>query len=131
MDNFMECACIPSAPKARRIRRQRWLIGSLLMAILLAASIVTGQFNLFSYKLYRVFFVALWVGSFFGFVIWMTLSKSTALCPRCGWNIFYRKPMPLTAINVPSVCPNCGLDLEHPYVKGRDQTSSTQSARLS
>ena len=103
--NHMTMTFEAPAPKARRIRRQRWLIGSLLMAILLAASIVTGQFNLFSYKLYRVFFVALWVGSFFGFVIWMTLSKSTVLCPRCGWNIFYRKPMPLTALNVPSVCP--------------------------
>jgi predicted RNA-binding Zn-ribbon protein involved in translation (DUF1610 family) len=99
------------------------------MVILLAASIVTGHFNLFSYRLYRVFFVGLWVCSFFGFVIWMTLSKNTVLCPRCGWNIFYRKPMPLTAVTVPSICPNCGLDLEHPHVMERDQSSSIESTR--
>ena len=32
---------------------------------------------------------------------------------------FLQKADTPTAINVPSVCPNCGLDLEHPYVRER------------
>ena len=44
------------------------------------------------------------------------LWKQFAPCPRCGWDLYMQKEgYPFMATSIPSMCPGCHLDLEHPY----------------
>lgn len=44
--------------------------------------------------------------------------------PRCGYNLYLRYDNSMRLVDrVPSECPNCGLDLERPYVSGSSKTA--------
>jgi hypothetical protein len=100
--------------RARRMFRQRTLVGMLFTAAFLILTIIFTQLGLLDRKFFQVLYSILVASLFIGLGIWIGLRKNTVLCPRCGWNIFFKKPMPMLAICIPSHCPNCGLDLERP-----------------
>jgi ribosomal protein S27AE len=100
------------APTARRLRRRNFLFLFLMMIVVLIISIIFGQFGLLDNQLFSRVYAVTGVCLFVGYGA-RTVMRTTVLCPRCGWNIFYAKPMPTLAVIIPSACPNCGLDLEN------------------
>ena len=86
------------------------------------------QLGLLYHKLFQAVYAVTIASLFIGIGIWMGVRKNTVLCPRCGWNVFFKKPMPMVATVIPSVCPNCGLDLENRY-EPKDRTNEHHHGR--
>jgi hypothetical protein len=98
------------------------------MLFLMGLAIIVGVLRLDSYRPILISLIAIWVCSWFAFMIWNALQYNYVPCPRCRSNIFLRKSIiPMMVFNIPSVCPNCGLDLEHPY--SPENTPTKQSVR--
>lgn len=99
----------PPAVKLRRALRIRLLSLISLMLLFVGSALVIDHYGVFRHTAAQVIFAAVFAGSILALGLW----KSRAPCPNCGWNIRFRKTsFPMVAAQVPSVCPNCGLDLE-------------------
>jgi hypothetical protein len=104
-----------AAPMARRMRLQRILTASLLAAAVMIVSLIAAQAGFLDHKFVQAVYMIACLSLFCGLGVWFGLRKNFVPCPRCGWNIFFTKTMPILAARIPSSCPNCGLDLERPY----------------
>jgi len=104
-------ASLAPAQLARRHRRQRLLLFvPIVLAVALAFFVLQKVYHRIpqggALGVAIVAIIATCSLGFWGFSV---------RCPRCGWNVNLRKStMPQLAAVVPSVCPNCGLDLESP-----------------
>jgi hypothetical protein len=107
--------------------RRRSLAGMLFTVVFLIVTLIFTRLGLLDRKLFQVLYVIPAASLFIGLGIWIGLRKNTVLCPRCGWNIFFKKPVPTLAIGIPSHCPNCGLDLERP-LDGSDENRNCVGA---
>jgi hypothetical protein len=99
------------AARARRLRRLKFMFVYLWIFFLGALALVMDKFDLFSSKFVQVLFG---IGGMVSVIAW-AFWKISVPCPRCGWNLYLSKErFPAGVIYVPSICPNCGLDLETP-----------------
>jgi predicted RNA-binding Zn-ribbon protein involved in translation (DUF1610 family) len=106
----------PPAVQARRLRRLKLLLLVPYSAFFLVIVLIFDHAGWFASKSVQIVFSAVIMLSILSLGAW----KSNVPCPRCGWNIYFRKTkFRLLATYVPSSCPNCGLDLEKPYVGKR------------
>lgn len=101
---------------ARRMRYKSLIFGSLIIILFgITLAIASEVINLDSDRGVLFSITALFFCLFFAFMIWNALRYNYVPCPRYGWNIFFQKTQAMMAFNIPSICPNCGLDLEHRY----------------
>ena len=101
---------VPAA-RARRVRLYKAMAATLAVLICIGVTIVLDKIGILANRKAQLFYAVSWFLLFIGFTIAMAKWKNT-FCPRCGWDINFKKPMPAMALFVPSSCPNCGLNLE-------------------
>jgi hypothetical protein len=96
----------------------------MLWAILLVIfAAIADSFGLLSAKFVQILFMIIALASTMAWGFW----RFSAPCPRCGWNLYFKKPeFPMMAVTIPSICPNCGLDLEKPYSRNGGQPAANQ-----
>jgi hypothetical protein len=98
------------AVRARRYFRLKLAAVYLWAAVLIGVAVLFESLGLLSDIFSQVlFFIVFATSAIVLGVAW----KFSVPCPRCGWNIYLtNKPWLRPAVRVPSLCPNCGLDLE-------------------
>jgi hypothetical protein len=115
-----------AAPLARRFRRMKIVIVFLWGVLLLAFVIPLDKLGLFSSKFGQLLYGLVFLGSTIFWGLW----KRSVPCPRCGWNIYMKPNSMFLALEIPSACPNCGLDLERPYAGDDDAVSTSAMSRV-
>jgi hypothetical protein len=95
------------APRARRLRRLKIAYGSLWALLFGGLAIPLEKWGLFSSVLGQILYVAFFLTTTLAWGLW----NRKVACPRCGWNIYMKPNSLIMAVEIPSTCPNCGLDL--------------------
>jgi len=100
------------APRARRLRRQKFVLFHLVFVpIWFGVTLLLFQLGLLTEKLS--------LSSILFVIVTMVLLGTVALwnpyvgCPKCGFNVYFKKDRIHLALYIPSSCPSCGFDLEH------------------
>jgi hypothetical protein len=99
------------AAKARRLRLLNALTGFSFVVVAMVVTVAFDKRGLLPSKNSQLIYTIMWFGLFIAMGIWMAKRKGV-VCPRCGWNISFKKSTPAIAFWIPSSCPNCGYDLE-------------------
>jgi hypothetical protein len=98
-----------AASRARRYRRLRLFLLIPFSIVFIVSALIGDATGLFTSQLAQMLFCIVFGTAILVLGAW----NRRVLCPRCGWNIYFRKTnFPLLATTIPSSCPNCGLDLE-------------------
>lgn len=101
---------------ATRIRRRFWtkvvVLNLLVLTVLVAvASLVRDDW----FERHKFAVVILGIAGLVSFIAVGAAWRFNEPCPSCGWNLNQSKePSGWPVAFVPSICPNCGMDLEKP-----------------
>ncbi len=102
--------------RARRVRRTKLLLFVPCAVAFALLGFILNDVGMLASESNQYIFIIFFGVCSLAFMLW----NYKVPCPRCGWNINQRKPeVLLHATSVPSLCPNCSLDLERVYVAER------------